>query len=289
MAQLTNPADDLRARAERAARRAVLHAGPVIRFLARTGFAAKGVVYCLVGGLAVLATVGSRGDVTGSSGALQTLLRQPFGKFILALIAVGLAGYALWCFVLALRDPEQYGHGAKGWGKRAGKFATGIIYAGLVLAVVGMIRGTGGNAGDDRNVQDWTARLMSFPLGIWLVGIVGGVVMAVGARELLAARTTDLDDRLALGRMNPAARRWTLCVSRFGMAARGVVFGVIGGYMARAALHANPHEAKGVAGALRALQSRPHGTVILAVVALGFIAYGVSMLILARHCRIEPA
>lgn len=289
MAQLSGPMSDLRAQAEQAAKRAVTRASPAITFLARTGYAAKGVVYCLVGGLAVLAAVGSRGAATGARGALHSLLQHPYGKVLLAVIAVGLAGYALWCFVLALLDPEHFGGGAKGWLKRAGQLGSGIVYAGLVLAVVGMIRGTGGAAADDQPVRDWTARLMSFPMGIWLVGVVGAVVICVGGKELYRAWCTNLDKRLSLGRMAPGPRAWTIRASRFGMAARGVVFAVIGVFMILAALHANPHEAKGVAGALGALQRQPYGAAILAAVALGFVAYGLYMLILARYRRIDPA
>src|SRR5215213_8277476 len=100
--------------------RAALHAGPAIAAMARAGYAAKGVVYVLVGGLALLAAVGSRlpvalpsavphGQTTGSRGALHTLVERPYGKLILALVGVGLAGYALWCFVRAALDPQRNG------------------------------------------------------------------------------------------------------------------------------------------------------------------------------------
>ena len=288
MTQLTKPVRDLHAQAEQAVRDAALHAGPAITFLARAGYAAKGVVYGLVGGLALLAAVGSRGQTTGSRGALRTLLDQSFGQVLLGVIAAGLAGYALWCFVRAIVDPERDGNDAKGLGKRAFQFAKGVVHAGLVVAAIGMIRGTGDGGGDDRGIEKWTAWLISFPLGIWLVGLAGAAVIGYGARQLYRAWTTDLDDQLSLGKMGPTAHAWTIRFSRFGMAARGVVFGVIGTFLVIAAFHSNPSEARGVGGALQALEQQPYGPVLLGVVALGLIAYGAYELIRARYRRIDP-
>ena len=289
MTQVTHPVRDLRARAEEAVHDAALHAGPTIEFLARAGYAAKGVVYTLVGGLALMAAAGSRGQTTGSRGALRTLLDQPFGQVVLGVIAAGLVGYALWCFVRAVFDPERDGHGLKGFGKRALQFGKGVVHVMLVIAVVGMIWGSAQSGGgdDEGSVETWTGKLMSFPLGIWLVGAVGAAVIAYGARQLHRAWTIDLDDQLSLGRMGAGMHKWTIRVSRFGMAARGVVFAVIGTFLILAALHSNPSEAKGVGGALETLQRQPYGPFILGVIALGLIAYGAYELIRARYRRIE--
>ena len=288
MSQLTRSIRDLPAEAEQAVHRAALHAGPAISLLARAGYAAKGVVYALVGALSLLAAAGRGGSTTGSRGALRSLLDQPWGLAILAVIAVGLGGYALWCFVRALLDPERDGTDATGIGKRLFNFAKGVVHAALVVAVVGMMRGIGGGD-DDRGVRDWTAWLMSFPLGIWLVGVAGASVVVYGARQLHRAWTVDLDDRLDLGRINAAVHNWTIRLSRFGVAARGVVFGLIGTFLVLAALRASPGEAKGVGGALQTLQRQPYGPYLLGAVALGLIAYGAYQLILARYRRIEPA
>jgi hypothetical protein len=289
MTQLSQSIRDLPAEAEQAIHRAALHAGPAIAFLARAGYAAKGVVYALVGALSLLAAAGRGGSTTGSRGALRSLLDRPYGQTTLAVIAVGLGGYALWCFVRALLDPERDGTDAKGLAKRGGNFGKGVVHVALVGAVIGMMRGTGSGRGDDEGVRDWTGWLMSFPLGIWLVGIAGASVVVYGLRQLYRAWTLDLDDRLSLGRMSAGLHNWTVRFSRFGMAARGVVFGVIGVFLVLAALHANPGEAKGVGGALRAVQQQPYGPVLLTAVALGLIAYGAYQLILARYRRIEAA
>lgn len=289
MTQLTKPVRDMHAHAEHAAREAAVRAGPAIALLARAGYAAKGVVYTLVGGLALLAAVGSGGSTTGSRGALRSLLDKPYGLAMLAVVAIGLAGYALWCFVRAVMDSERKGGDARGIAKRAVQFGKGIVHAALVVAVVGMMRGTGSAGGDDAGVRDWTAWLMSFPLGVWLVLITGASVIIFGLRQLYRAWQVDVDEPLDLGKMGVAAHKWTARFSRFGMAARGVVFGIIGTFLVIAARHSNPGEARGVGGALQALRQQSYGWVLLAVVALGLMAYGCFQFVLARYRRIEPA
>ena len=85
------------------------------------------------------------------------------------------------------------------------------------------------------------------------------------------------------------ARRWARGVSRFGIAARGVVFALIGAFLVRAAYDANAHEAKGLGGTLRALATEPHGKWLLGIAALGLIAYGLYDFILARYRHINAS
>jgi hypothetical protein len=271
-------------------RRALRSASPWIARLARFGYAAKGVVYCLIGLLALLSVLGNGGwETTGSRGALQRLLEQPFGQVLVALLAIGLAGYALWCFIQAVEDPEQEGSDAKGIAKRTAYFGKGIIYFSLVIAAVGMVTGTGRGGEDANRIDEWTATLMSAPFGIWLVGIVGVCVIGYGIYHLYRAWKVKLDDQLDFSRLSPSARTWVRRISRFGIGARGVVFVVIGFFLVMAAYRSSPSEAQGVGEALATLREQPYGPWILGVVALGLIAYGVYEFARARYRQIEPA
>lgn len=285
---LGDAAGDAKRNIEQHAQDAMTAASPWVEFLARAGYAAKGVVYSLVGFIAARTAFGNGGDAKGSKDALASLLGEPFGRVLLGVVAAGLAGYALWCFVRAVWDPEHDGKDAKGVAKRAFSFARGLVYVSLVVAVIGMIRGAASSGGGDAT-REWTAWLMSFPLGVWLVGLAGASVIAYGAAQAYRAWKVKLDKQLSLGRMSPAARRWTVYLSRFGMAARGVVFGIIGTFLIQAALHANPREAKGLGGALESLRSQSYGPWLLAAVALGLIAYGLYQFARARYRRIDPA
>src|SRR5919107_3708466 len=108
-----------------------------IETLARLGYGARGVVYGLVGALALLAAIGSGGQTGGSRSALQTLLSQPFGKVWLVLIALGLFGFCAWRILEALTDADHRGSDMKGWSIRGAHLISGAIYAGLAISAIG--------------------------------------------------------------------------------------------------------------------------------------------------------
>lgn len=260
-----------------------------IERLARWGYAAKGVVYILVGGLAALAAVeAGGGGAPGSRGALRSLLGQPLGTVILFAIGVGLLGYVLWRFVQAFADPDRHGTDAKGLGLRGFFVVNGLIYLSLALAAVAMALGRGGGGGDG-GMQSKVADLMGQPMGPWLVGAVGLTVVGVGVYQFVRAYTAKFRKRLKTGEMSAAERRWSTRIGRFGFAARGVTFLIIGGFIVRAALEHDPSEARGLDAAFRWLESQPYGTWLLGVVAVGLVAYGCFQIVMARYRRIGVA
>lgn len=266
-------------------------ASPFLEKFARFGYAAKGVVYILVGGLAAFAAVGSGGQTTGSKGALQMLSEQPFGRILLGLVAFGLAGYAVWQFIRAIEDPENEGADGKAIAKRVGFFISGLIHFGLVWYAIGIITGaaTGGSGGgESQGAQTWSARVMQYPLGQWLLLLIGVGIIGYGIYQLVKAFKSELGKRLRLGELDPRTYRVVVAVSRFGLAARGVVFGIIGGFLAMAAYHHNASEARGLDGALETLQRQPYGPWLLGAVALGLIAYGLFEFVKARYRQINP-
>ena len=85
-----------------------------LELLARAGFLVKGVVYVVVGVLAVQVAAQLGGRVTGTRGAFTTVLAQPFGRTLLLVAAAGLLGYAAWRFLQAFFDPDRLRHGWRG-------------------------------------------------------------------------------------------------------------------------------------------------------------------------------
>lgn len=269
-------------RAEQAARRAA--ANPWVERLARLGFAAKGIVYITIGVLATQAARGLGGATTDTRGAIETLGQQSFGRVLLGIIAVGMLGYALWCFVEAAIDPDRKGSSAQGIAQRLGYAGLGIIYVGLALTAVRLLMGSGDAGGDA--TQGWTARLMAQPFGRWLVGLIGLGVIGFGLGQLYQAYTTKFREKLNMAQMSATEQTWAIRSGRFGLAARGVVFGIIGGFLIQAALQYNADKVQGLGGALEALTRQPFGPWLLGIVAAGLIAYGVYMLVSARFRRI---
>lgn len=260
---------------------------PWVGKLARFGFAAKGFVYFVIGLLAAQAALGVGGETTDTKGALAAIVGQPFGKLLLALVTLGLLGYALWRVVQTILDPEHAGQQlkAKHVLQRLGYAFSAIAYAGLSLTAIKLIMGTERGGGD--STQDWTARFMEQPFGQWIVGLAGLVVIAVGISYLYQAYKASFQRHFNLPQMTQSERKWTKWLGQFGIAARGIVFAMIGLFLTLAALNANASEARGLGGALAALAAQPFGPWLLGTVALGFIAYSIYSLIEARYRQLR--
>lgn len=254
-----------------------------IETLAKFGYVAKGIVYGLIGVLAVMAALTVGGKTTDAKGALQTIAQQPFGQLILVLLAIGLVGYALWRFVQAVKDPE-HGTDAKGIVTRFGHVLSGLIYGGLAVNAALLIIGSG-TSGSGNTKQDWTAFVLQQPFGRWLVGVVGALIIGWGFYELYKAYKVKFRKRLNLSELSRQQQNWLIGICRFGVAARGVVFIMIGFFVIQAARQSDASEVRGLDGALQSLAAQPYGQFLLAIVALGLIGYGVYMLVQARYRR----
>jgi hypothetical protein len=257
---------------------------PWFERFARFGYAAKGVVYVVAGGLSARAAFGLGGATTDSRGALQKILTEPFGKLMLALIGVGLIGYVLFRLVQAFMDPERKGSDTKGLLMRGGYLLSGLVYASLAWTALRLASATGGAGGNQ--TQSWVARLLALPLGRWLIGIAGLVVIGVGLYQLYNAYRMDFSEHFKWNEMNATERTWTVRLGRFGLAAHGIVQGLIGLFLIQAARLFDSSKAQDASGALQSLAQPPFGLWAVAVVAVGLAAYGVYMLAAARYSRI---
>jgi hypothetical protein len=255
----------------------------MIERLARLGYAAIGVVYMIVGGLAAAAGFGKGGATGGHKTAFEFILHQPFGKVALGVIALGLIGYVLWRFISAATDSEHRGSDAKGLAIRAASIGRGLGYAAICVEVIRMMMkgSSGGGSGGEQQTKHWTATVMDKPFGRWLIAAVGLYIVGYGAYQLYAAWDAKLSKRLSLGEMDDRVRRKVVGISRFGIGARGIVFFVVGGSLVMAAAKHNPNAAHSTSGALAALPP-----LALGFVGLGLAAYGVYALVNARYRRI---
>jgi hypothetical protein len=254
--------------------------------LARFGYLAKGIVYAIVGILAVQAALGTGGKTTNAKGALGAIAAQPFGKFLLVLLVIGLIGYVVWRFIQAIKDPEHRGNDPQSLGRRIGAAISGLIYAGLAWTAIRLIMGSGGGGSGSSSQQDWTARLLLQPFGQWLVGLIGAFIIGFGFYQLYRAYKAKFRKDMKLREMSPTEETWATRLGRFGEAARGIVFIIIGFFLLQAARQSDASEVRGLDGALQALAQQPYGPWLLGIVALGLVAYGIHMGVQARYRRI---
>jgi len=254
--------------------------------LARFGYAAKGVVYLIIGGLAALAAFTGGGRTTDSRGAFEEVLSKSYGKLLLGTVAIGMAAYAIWRIVQAVKDTENKGSGAKGIARRIGYAVIGAIHVGLAYSAVKLILGSGGESRGDAASKEWTAKLLEQPFGQWLVGAVGLGFIAFAVSQFYKAYTVKFREKLETNEMDEKTQTFATRTGQAGLSARGVVFGIIGFFLIQAAMHSSAGEARGLSGALRALEQQSYGQWLLGIVALGLIAYGFYMLVQARYRRI---
>lgn len=263
---------------------AVQDARPWIEPAARVGYAAKGVVYLIVGLLAAQSVLG-RGAVGDSSDAFDVVLRQPLGRVLLGVIAVGLLCYVGWRLITAIVDTEGKGSDGKGLAVRAGYALRALIYAALALEAARLaMSGAGGRGGSGgaESAEHWSARLMELPAGRWLLALAAAGIAAYGMYQVVRAVTGDVRKHLRLDDLDADTARWAVRTSRFGVGARGAVFVMVGWLVAQAALRERPERAGGTEDALRAFQSG-HGPWLLGIVALGLIAYAMHQFLNARY------
>jgi hypothetical protein len=262
------------------------HVKPWVTVLGRFGMAAKGAVYLTIGALAAKTALLHQGKIADRNSALVEIVRAPMGKWFLLAIAIGLFGYVLWRLVEALLDPERYGTSAKGLAVRIGYVGIAVIYAGLAVSALKLFA-WGQKPGDDvAKSRELSRDVLELPGGEWLLGAIALGIVIFGVVEVVRGLSGSFLKKLTRG-MSRRQAVWASRLGRVGLTARGVVFGIIGGYGIAAARAADEKQVQGVAGALRAA-ARTGGGWVLAAIGLGLAAYGVYMFFEARYRRIAP-
>lgn len=263
------------------ARMAGGQARPWLERLARVGYAAKGVVYVLVGFLALRAAAGAGGETTDTSGALRSLGDSPLAQALLVIVGIGLLGYALWQLLAAITDAEGEGSDGKGIAKRVFRAGRGLLYGALGVEALRLVAGSQGRSGD--STESWTARALEAPFGRWLVIAAGAGIALYALYQAKRAASGRVRENLDLSDLDADTERYVVMVARFGIAARAVVFLLTAWFLVRAALEYDPSEAGGLEQSLRTLAQQPYGPILLGLVALGLMAYGVFQFVKARY------
>ncbi|MER5214269.1 DUF1206 domain-containing protein [Streptomyces sp. NPDC002838] len=247
----------------------------------RAGFAARGVVYVLIGVLAVRIARGSGGESADRQGALAQVAAQPFGKSMLWALVVGFGSMALWRGARALgRGPRHKAASRVLDGGRA------VFYAAVCWATAAYAAGGGQGSSGNAQSQDWTASALKLPYGRVLVGAAGCLLIGIGAVLAVRAAMRRFLRQLDTGTMSHRTKQVVTALGVGGGVARGVVFAAAGIFILVAAVRFDPDEAKGVDATLRSFTQTPVGPWLLVGVAIGLVLFGVFSFASARWRRL---
>jgi uncharacterized membrane protein YidH (DUF202 family) len=255
--------------------------------LARLGFVGRGLIYVIVGVLAIQIATGDNSQAADRKGALQENADKPFGNALLVVLAIALAGYALWRFSEAIWGKRSETDPKKRTAKRLGYAAKGLTYSVFCATTISFIVGSGSSDGNQQE-KSWTAKVMGWPGGRGIVAAVGIAVVIGGLALLVTGIMRRFEKKLELGRLSSGARKAAVALGTIGVSARGAVFALAGLLLVRSAKDFNPDEAQGIDGTLRTIADRPYGQVLLVLAALGLLAFGVySAAVEARYRKLH--
>jgi hypothetical protein len=257
---------------------------PWLENAARLGYIVRGVLYGVMGLLALGYAVGLVRHTADQRGSLYLLSGSPLKVALLLLVIIGLMGYGLWGFVRAIFDPLKRGDEPTGIAARVGFAWSGLSYLALLWFALQFVLGKSHGDGGD-GVEKAVGSVMSHPFGTWLTIAIGLVAIAAGLGQFFDAYKAGFSKDLKRGAMNRVERITADSLGRMGMFARGVIFTMLGGFIVEAAIHHDPARAHGMGGAMVVLANQPMGHVLLAVVAVGFIALGLHSFACARWIR----
>lgn len=269
-------------RAERATKRTA--SNPGIEALERVGYLIRGVLYGLMGILALGLALGVGGRATDPSGSLVLITQNGAGKVLLTVVVMGLGAYSIWGFVRAIFDPLHRGRDAPGIAERLGFAWSGIAYTSIVLFALRLLAG---NSPSDRDsTQSAIAHVLTWPAGKWVALGIGVVAIGAGIGQFIDAYKATFKKDLKRTEMKAGEKKVVDNLGRLGMVSRGVTFSLVGWFVVQGGLHQDAAMVHGYGGAFVFLLGQPFGRALLAAVSIGFIALGLHSFACARWIRL---
>ncbi|MDP9325991.1 MAG: DUF1206 domain-containing protein [Candidatus Dormibacteraeota bacterium] len=257
---------------------------PALEFAERVGYAARGLLYMVMGLLALGVALGIGGTNTDQPGSLAFITANPFGKVILVVVVIALLAYSIWGFVRAFFDPLHRGHDAMGVADRVGFISSAVSYAAIAVLGLQMLAGVGSASGD--GTQKLVTTILTLPAGQWLTLGIGVASVGVGLGQFFASYKATFKKDMKQSEMSHAERKVTDFLGRFGMFSRGVTFSLVGVFLVQAGLHRDAGLAHGFGGAFAVILAQSYGHPLLGLVALGFVALGLHSFAMARYARL---
>lgn len=261
---------------------------PWLLGIARIGFAGKGSVYALIGGLAMGLAIGYGSEDSDLRGAVDTLAKQPFGAGLLILLAFGMLNFGLWKTVQSVWDPERISTDWIGWGIRLLAGLSALLHFFLTWKIIGDVLGhawSGG--GGDEAVQSWTSTALGMPAGRWLVLGAATVVAGVAVANIVRLVRTRFMDQFGQEQMGAQENLVVKIAARLGFVGRTIVIILVAWFLWRAGITADPDEAGGMPKALSTLLAQPYGRWLVGFTATGLFSQGVYIWLMVPYRKIH--
>jgi Domain of Unknown Function (DUF1206) len=256
------------------------------RWLVRAGFLARGITYGVIGilALALALGAGTMGAAPSQQGALALIARSSLGRVGLVVISGGLLAYALWKLGQGIRGRGPEGGGGRDIKDRVANVGGGLVYLGFSAVAIRALTGSAGNGSSEP--KHAAAGVLSWPGGQLLVGIAGGGVLAISVYQAYDGIRGGFADESKTERMGVEERRVFMLLGHVGLAARALVFALVGYFLLRTAIEFNAGKAVGVDGALARLHQQPFGPWLVGFVAAGLLTFAAFSLLEGRYRRL---
>jgi Domain of Unknown Function (DUF1206) len=245
----------------------------VMAVLARAGLGARGVIYGLVGIIAIQIALGTSHPQADNSGAVRLIAATPFGSVLLWLLVVGFAGLTLW----RLSEAIWGANGPDGYktSQRLICLMKAFLYGFITYGILKYALGLGAPKSSNKQSVDLTATAFKYPGGRFAVGLVGVIIVGIGVYLAYQAYQAKFMRDMRMGTASPATRKSVTRLGQIGGVARGAVFATVGIFLVVAAVQAKPGKAKGIDSALIALAKTPLGPWLLGLIAVGLVLFGI--------------
>jgi len=252
-------------------------------YLGRAGLAAQGVCFGIIAALAIGLALGAGGETTDPQGALNALARHTWSKVLLLLLCLGFAGYALWRFAQALFDRGGMGSDLGGLFRRGIQFVQGLSYAVLTVGAAKTLAGSGGRQGGEKRAA---AGIFGWPAGREIVGVIAVVLLISALVTAYWGASRRFEESLATEEMSRETRRTVSAAGLVGLFSLGLVLGIVGWFLLKAAVQFRPQDPVGLGGALAKLAHAPYGSWLLGITAAGLMTFALFDLIQARYHKV---
>lgn len=249
--------------------------------IARFGLSAMGFVYVLIGVLTAMTALNWGGREVGTKGAIAFLAGQSLGKFLLAIMAIGLFSYAFWRMYQTFYDSRNLGKGYKALFTRGGYFTGGLFYAALGFVAVKLLFGGGY---DEQNELIISA--LSSKFGSAFAVLFGLVLAGKSIFEVFFVISNQFKKNVHSSEMPPKAKTLLLKFGIIGHSARAVTFGIMSFLTIRAGVTFRNEKMSTLTDAFQFLNNT-FGDIVLVIVALGLLCFGLFMFVKAKYLFIN--